>query len=278
MLTLAVQNDFVWRFLDATVNRAHKAISWRRTIRANEEAGRVARDWSDNAIAQISPDLKVKNGPFIGMQYVDKLTIGSTLLPKLLGSYERELQPLIEQMCAKPYGEIVNIGCAEGYYSVGLAMRMPMAKIYAYDVNPQAIELCRRMAVANGVADRLIPGGLCNEATLRAIPFSGQALIICDCEGYEKTLFSADIPPFLSRHEILVEVHDFIDIEISSVIKERFVNTHNIQSIFSTDDIVKAHTYRYAELTNFNLAERRKILAERRPTIMEWLYLTPRLV
>jgi hypothetical protein len=44
----------------------------------------------------------------------------------------------------------------------------------------------------------------------------------------------------------------------------------------SVDDLEKARTYVYGELDGFDLASRRILLAEMRPAIMEWFFLTPR--
>ena len=70
----------------------------------------------------------VHAGPFAGMRYVDR-SVGSCFIPKLLGTYERELAPKIERICRRQPGLVVDVGAAEGYYAVGLAMRIPEARI-----------------------------------------------------------------------------------------------------------------------------------------------------
>src|SRR5436190_882004 len=69
----------------------------------------------------LSPDKKVLGGIFKGLQYPRFESSGSGLVTKLLGSYENELHPFIQQLGANKYTEIIDIGCAEGYYAVGLA-------------------------------------------------------------------------------------------------------------------------------------------------------------
>jgi hypothetical protein len=97
-----------------------------------------------------------------------------------------------------------------------------------------------------------------------------KALIISDCEGYDGLLCTREIASaLLSRHDVIVETHDFIDIEISLRLREVFSRTHQIRSIKSTDDIEKAHTYRYAQLEKYDTKTRRLILGERRPAIMD---------
>src|SRR5262249_54852199 len=163
-------------------------------------------------------------------------------------------------LCARPYTEIVDVGCAEGYYAVGLAMRVPSARVYAYDTYDQATRLCRRMADLNGVGERGITGAFCSPAALRDIPVRGRAVIISDCEGYEKDLFPEDVVPALARHDLLVETHDFIDINISRTIRQRFADTHRVEVFQSIDDIQKAQTYAYDELDGFSLEQRKALL------------------
>ena len=72
----------------------------------------------------------VAAGPFAGMRYAG-LPSGSTAGPKLLGSYESEIAAWIEGLCGARLDTIVDVGCAEGYYAVGMAMRCPAARVLA---------------------------------------------------------------------------------------------------------------------------------------------------
>lgn len=274
VISHAVRNDSIWAILNTTIIRIAEYAKLERT--KIKIAHREPMIDTQDALMTISPDLTVKHGPFKGMIYPERKAVGSSLVPKLLGSYEREIHPVLEKICSNEYSEIVNIGCAEGYYAVGLAMQIQAATVFAYDTNNEAIYLCKQMARINNVAERLVTGSFCDANTLRSIPFTRKALIISDCEGYEKDLFTEEIVAFLAHHDLLIEVHDFIDIEISSMIRQRFQNTHFITAIQSIDDITKAHSYCYEELRGYDLATRRMLLAEYRPSIMEWFYMTPR--
>lgn len=68
--------------------------------------------------------LTVRRGPFAGLRYPSHDAVGSSLWPKLLGSYEAELAPTFEALCATPYRTVVDVGAAEGYYAVGLGLRL----------------------------------------------------------------------------------------------------------------------------------------------------------
>lgn len=270
-----VRNDSIWKLLQATVIRGAEYAKWQRELLVQKDAYEKERQLVKETAQRISPDSTVRHGPFKGMIYPALESVGSALFPKLLGSYEQELHPLIEDLLSTDYAAIVDVGCAEGYYAIGMALRLRQARIYAYDTNARAIELCRQMARANQVEDRLVTGAFCTADTLRALPLPGRSLLICDCEGYEKELFPQDVIPVLARHDLLIEVHDFIDIELSSLLRKRFEASHTITEIQSVDDIVKARTYAYPELAVFTLSERKRILAEHRPALMTWFFMTP---
>ena|ERR1700723_3843441 len=226
-------------------------------------------------VGDLFPTLTVAGGPFQGLHYPHRRSVGSALLPKLLGSYESELHAALEQLLTEEYETVVDIGCAEGYYAVGLGLRLSKAEIYAFDTDPRAREACAEMARLNGIDSRVHIGELCDEKVLRSLPLGDKALIVADCEGYEKELFDGEMCRFLARHCLIIEAHDFIDIDISSYLRAILAGTHQVQSIKSTDDIQKAHTYQYAKLEKYDTKERHLILGERRPAIMEWLVATP---
>jgi len=227
-----------------------------------------------DAIDQCIPDLIVRNGPFKGMAYPGRKSAGSVLFPKLLGSYEAELHGIINQAIEKGYSEIIDIGCGEGYYAVGLALRLPEAKIFAYDTNPKALFYSNEMFEFNNIdPSRFFTGGICNESTLIDISIRNKALVICDCEGFEKHLFTEKSAEFLAAHDLLIEVHDLFDIEISSYLNEIFRETHWINIVQSVDDIQKAKTYHYNEIDDYDLTIKKILLAEGRGAVMEWFHM-----
>jgi len=216
-------------------------------------------------------ELITQEGPFKGLIYPSMKSVGSSLYPKLIGSYEKELWPIINEFKANQYMDIIDIGSAEGYYAVGLARIFKKAKIIAYDINNEARELCQEMAIKNQVGDRLKIYSYCSSEVLAKFNFQERGLIICDCEGFEKELFSKENINNLKGCDLIIETHDFIDINISSKIKELFKNTHDLISIKSIDDIEKAHTYNFKVLENFSLEDKLLYLSEYRPAIMEWV-------
>jgi hypothetical protein len=228
------------------------------------------------ALKQICPDLVVRHGPFKGLKYPGEQALCSTLVPKLLGSYERELHPIWEGILQRGYVNVLDIGCAEGYYAVGLALALPEARVWAFDANPDALRLCRAMAELNGVAERVQLKGGCSEALLRTMPLSGRTLVLSDCEGYERQLFTPAVCRHLTAHDVLIEAHDFKDFTLSQLLQERFRESHTVEIISSVQDACRPQIYSYAELARFDRDTQISLLAELRPTQMEWLFFQSR--
>jgi len=172
---------------------------------------------------------KVACGPFAGMKYL-RGDCCERSLPKLLGSYEQELWPVLRRLRTMPVSAVINIGCAEGYYAVGLARLIPGIPVYAFDCLPSAREATRRAAEANGVAGRMRILGACDAATLSALPLAG-ALVVIDCEGAETDILDPSIAPGLRDSWILVELHDFVDPRITAALRARFDATHEVEMI-----------------------------------------------
>ena len=232
---------------------------------------RAERD--DEVLArELSPKFDVLHGPFAGLGYVRARSAGSALLPKILGCYERELHPVIERILRNEYTDVVDIGCAEGYYAVGLGMRLPQVTVHAFDTSPRARRLCAELAERNGIAARLKLGEWCDEAVLLGLELGPRALLLSDCEGYEAELFTPRVATHLARHDVLIEVHEQHDPELSRTLQTRFAATHDITAVESIDDRRKLRVYDFPELMKYDVRTRLRIVSEGRAGAMEWLY------
>lgn len=216
----------------------------------------------------------VLNGIFKGLRYTDFKSVCSAIYPKLIGSYENEIQNDLSLIISKKPSLIIDIGCAEGYYAVGLARLLPDSKIIAADISEEARNLCIQLAEFNDCSNVKIVGAITAD---NLISYDLEnAFIICDCEGYEKQLFNTQVLPYLRNTYLIIETHDFIDPSISIYLEKLFSDTHHIKVVASIDDLLKAKYYHFTELKDINLSKKRELLAEYRPTIMEWLILEPK--
>lgn len=197
-----------------------------------EQAFRHLAKWRSSLISNTvvrRSGTKVLSGPFKGMEYTVQASEGSRSA-RLIGAYEASLAPVIEEIVTKGYKLVVDVGSAEGYYAVGLARRMPKARVLARDANPKAQALCAALAAANGVQDRVEIGGLMGHADFD-ICTGTKALVVCDIEGAEGELLDPVRAPGLRSADILVEAHDVMRRGLSHLIAERFKATHHIRLI-----------------------------------------------
>lgn len=212
----------------------------------------------------------IRGGPFVGTQY-SGVPVGDNLIPKLLGTYELELHEHIERMLGGQPHRVVNIGCAEGYYAIGFARRLPSAEIIASDLSPSAIRACNEMARMNGVIDSVVTVGGLQAGDLNTLCGKG-CLLFIDCEGCEHALLKPDVVPALLLTDIIVELHDFLVDGVTQTILERFDPSHKASVIESS----VRHPDRYPELDIFSSRDRLLALNEYRPGVMRWAVLTPR--
>lgn len=171
----------------------------------------------------------VMQGPLQGLDFLPQSAEGCHIA-KLLGCYEQPLQPHIEAAIHAGYGTILNIGCAEGYYAVGMARRMPHTRVLAFDLNPVAQQTCAALAAKNGVAPRVQVGALFKPEDFAAHAASAahQVLVLCDIEGAERDLLNPASAPALQGMDLIVESHECLSAGITQTLIDRFTPTHHI--------------------------------------------------
>lgn len=171
----------------------------------------------------------VLQGPFAGMDYVAAATEGA-LIPRLLGTYESELHPALARFAAEAPDCVIDVGCAEGYYAVGLARLMPGVVVHAFDINPKARVACAELAERNQVSERVIIGERFEPTGFEAFA-DRRCLVMVDIEGAEDDLLRPDLSPSLARMNLIVETHDVYRPGVLGRLMERFSATHHIERV-----------------------------------------------
>ena len=216
-------------------------------------------------------ELSVADGPFAGMKYLSE-AVCSALIPKLVGSYEAELHGIITQALSKGYAAVIDVGCAEGYYANGFALRLPTTPVYAFDIDVQARKLCSALSTLNHLQDRVIVFGKCDSLALNAL-LTNRSLLICDCEGYEEELLRPELTPALSQTDILVELHDHIRPGVSLLLQKRFEKTHQITLVTAT----KRDPADYPNLLLSKSSDRDLAVSEFRSANQQWAFFQAKL-
>ncbi len=206
----------------------------------------------------------VASGPFAGMVYspiADRRHVGA----RLLGTYEQEIAPAVERCCQIPYQRVIDVGCAEGYYAVGFARRLPGARVTAFDTDPWARRACTELAALNQVSDRVEMRGFCSPESLQELLGDGRTLLVLDCEGFEAALLSPAVVAKLGACDLIVELHDAPATPDHPLVR-RLQPTHEIELIPS----VPRSAGDTRLLSGFSVEEQLRMMNELRHSWQGW--------
>lgn len=264
---LIASNSFLWRAYNYTAGKfATNARKYRKVF-----LHRLL-------VHNLGPDYVVREGLFSGMRYSSPHSHGSTFLPKILGTYELEIASIINGWKDLNFPIIIDIGCAEGYYAVGLARVFPESLVYAFDIAEEARAMCREMIDANEVGGRVQLEGECQKKHLQSIDLKFGGLVVSDCEGFEAALFDETIAEHMNRCHAIIEIHDHPEdknVRMRQLVAA-FSKTHTLRIVNSVDDIQKVHFYKSDCVSQYDPIEREVAFGEGRPWIMHWLVAEPR--
>lgn len=225
---------------------------------------------------QIEGITEVLSGPFTGMKYI-KQSIGSEYYPKILGTYEQELHSILETIPSHNFSKIIDIGAAEGYYAIGLALKNPQSIITAFESELRGRLYLKEMAELNRVSNRILIQGTCDIHTLTHSLLDGEkTFLLVDAEGVEAEILDPIQCPKLKEVYILVEIHDFIHRKIGDTISERFQYTHQIKEVWQTSRQVTHFPFEVStKQQKFFKKAILELMDERRPERMRWFYMEP---
>ena len=193
----------------------------------------LLRDWPTRRVNDIvrltlGNPARTYSGPFKGMRYVDR-SIGSTYYPKILGTYELELTPVWEELFSGNHDIFIDVGAAEGYFAVGVALRTSWPVI-AFEADPRTP--LPELAALNEVEDRIRLYPACDLRSLtEAIDDHSHPLLLVDIEGSELLLLEPHYIPALRRATLVVEIHDCFLPGTGQRVIERFKPTHAIERV-----------------------------------------------
>jgi len=217
-------------------------------------------------------EAKVASGPFEGMNYVTQAA-NSAFCPKILGTYEKELWPAIEEIVRGEYDQVIDIGAAEGYYAVGFALKIPNTRIIAFETDTHYHHLLRALARLNAVEKSLELRGHCFPNDLNhLLDEAKKTVVMCDIEGAEMELMDPDAVPALRRCDLLIETHDFARPGVADFLRRSFQNTHSITTIEGRNRAPA--DWPFAEEFPISSEMRAEMLDEQRNGVeQEWLWM-----
>ncbi len=212
----------------------------------------------------------VIDGPFKGMLYPKSTANERNLIHRLIGSYENELHPWIEEIARSPYPMLLDVGTADGYYAVGFGRLMPNTRIVGFDTDRWARRATQALIDANDVKNVEVLS-MCNANWINQHVKAG-TLIFSDCEGYEGTLFDPEECPILKKCDMLIELHERNFPNIESIIIGRFEKTHDYRIVtFCDHDPIL-----YDKLSDIQEDMRHLVISEGRGGPQNVIFLTRR--
>lgn len=261
------QKNILWNIFSKTIVRWSQYLCQERR---NVEARRIVA--TDPGLYRVFKDAKVIGGPFQGMEYGKTSSFCSAYYPKILGTYEMELIPVINAFLEKGYCNIVDIGAADGFYAVGFALKSSESKIIAYEQSPRARKQLGILARTNGVQDSIEIRERCERSDMMSLPVT-PGLLIMDCEGYEEVLLDDPVIKRLKDWDFLIETHDGFSRGVTRKLIERFKPTHNVTIIDTIHDLDKADHYTPEAIQHLKRRDQDLLLSEQREhATLRWLF------
>ena len=253
--------------LARTIKSVLPARHWTylQSVRSRNHQVRLLTKWGVLDIARRFSDSNgstVLHGPFAGMKYPRQSIVSRHSVPRLLGSYERELHQIFEGALVRNYHLVIDVGSADGYYAVGFALK-GNSPVAAFETDRRELNLCKQMARLNHVEQKLKTYSWCSPEKLRALTAGERCFVLSDCEGYEIELFDAATVDSLRMSDVLIEIHG----DAYEPLHERFSRTHKVQTLVaaerSADD--------YPELASLGTDAARAVREYRNPG-QQWIY------
>ena len=153
---------------------------------------------------------EVIQGPFKGMKILPKWAWGDgDTAGKLLGLYECELFEHVEDAVSKSPDVVINVGCAEGFYGIGLG-KITDSQVVLVDVSQDLINIARENAKVNGVNKIQFTIDSSIETLNRYLDKYKNPFIFMDCEGFEEELLVPEFMPGLAKTSLIVDSDKYI--------------------------------------------------------------------
>jgi len=165
---------------------------------------------------------RVSAGKFKGIR-LEYLKGGSEYKPKLVGTYENELDYIFRKFLSSSCKWFIDLGSDDGYYALGAAHSRPDLKAVAIECCPIRCKHIERNIINNNleqqikVVNRKIEDG--NHLVQFIKTIEQPVLIKCDIEGGEYQIFDRPTLEFLAHNRalIIIETHISNDLEMNLV-------------------------------------------------------------
>lgn len=221
----------------------------------------------------------VQRGPFTGLVLDGESNISKgPLAAKLFGLYEWRVLEQIRTL--GPFEDVLNIGAADGYFSLGLLKAGLARRSICYEMTQEGRDAIRRNAERNGVCEDVVIKGKADETIIDDLPPLGfnpaNALVLCDIEGGEFDVLTGPLLDFLAPAVMIVELHDRIHSGKPDR-RDEIIKRLPASVDFEIITTVPAPWSGIEDIEALSDNDRALVLSEGRREIGEWLVVTPKL-
>lgn len=198
----------------------------------------------------------------------------SDLGAQCLGLYEKEILDLISAQ--EPFDTFLDIGAADGYYSVGLLHAKMTKKAICFEISEKGQRAINESWMRNDKPGQLEVYGEANEKSILSVAsnLTDKTLVLIDIEGLEFQLLSKEVIAALGKCIVIIEIHNWID-----GFEKKYPDLlKNLDRLFDISIISPSerNTQSIELLRSYTDDNRLLVSSERRPCLMRFLHLTPK--
>lgn len=262
-------------YFEPMISRANRSTREQR----DQWAGETVRERHERVSHEVYAlcNGTVKYGPFRGMQLSSKRWWGGRDLgSQCLGLYEKEILDVIETMPVGGCNTFIDIGAADGYYAIGMLLSGKARRAVCFESSEVGRSTILENWELNGRPGTLTCYAEATPSSLaRLLPDELQdSLVLIDIEGAEFMVLSDEVLPLLSKFEVMIEIHNWVD-NFADQYAALLARLHKWFQITAIERAERG-TFHLAELRDFTDDNRALLTSESRPCVMRFLRLRPK--
>jgi hypothetical protein len=219
---------------------------------------------------------KVSQGLFEGLKLNRDTWWGkSDLGSQCLGFYEKDILDFIA--AHGPFDTFLDIGAADGYYAIGMLHSQMTKRTICFEVSEKGQLAIKENWLINNSPGELEIHGEANEGSISTIAskVSSKSLVLIDIEGFEFSLLTPQVISLLKKCEVIIEIHHWVEdfpLKYKNLLKN--LDLHfKVKKIKYSDRNTQSNPL----LRGYTDDNRLLVTSERRPCLMRFLHLAPRL-
>lgn len=248
----------------------------KRSLKKERLAQRLCVDRMRNTVYQHVKELHhnvVAYGPFKGMSLTETAFWGTLdHTGQILGTYERHIIDYILSLELADDSPFIDVGAADGYHAVGMALTGRFAKVIAFELTDLGRQSLAERAKANGVEIDIREAA--TSSTIEALVQQHHGgVILIDIEGAEYDILTSNTLHSLRNFNVIVELH----VKRAEDNHRRELLIQRAGKHFHASILRRAPfpVDKFRELDGFDDHHRMLAFSEGRVNSMPWLVLNP---